>query len=86
MTIGEGVSLVALVLTILGILSGGIWWMSALFFKVKGIGSGIDKINDNLTNLNNRIEDHAKECDKERTNNIRAIDNHEKRIIRLETE
>ena len=54
MSIGEGVALTGLVLTVLSVLGGGVWWMASLYSLVK-------KIADDLHNvIASNVVEHAR--------------------------
>ena len=86
MSPGEWIAAIGLVITLISGLIAGVWWMRALYGNLLFNGQEIRKNGSELVKLSKSMETHVRECDSDRLEIARILDDQGGRIVNLEGE
>lgn len=78
-------AVVGVLLVIMGLLAGGIWWMSALYSRVVFIGTKVTEANGQIAKVRRTLARHQRGSHVFRSETNSRIQNHELRISSVET-
>lgn len=77
-------AVIALALTVIGLIGGGIWWMSALFARVGFIATKVAQTNGQIKKVRRTLARHQRGSSLFRQETNGTLQNHEMRLTSVE--